>query len=137
MHICMVTVHSHSRVYILHIFTPTDVGVFLPKMCKTCTFFYFRGLYMSLWGCSKKKENCHFVWGTTSSSFFLFWQITTYSYGLGRNLKLFICSLKFDTSPHEVWLKFKFRPNYIWVTCSLKFDTLSIAYLWLWFEIPG
>ena len=40
MHICTVTVYLHSWVYILHIFTPTNVGVFLPKMCKTCTFFY-------------------------------------------------------------------------------------------------
>ena len=46
-HICTVAVHLHNQVYILHIFTPTNVGLFLPKLCKICTFFYFRGLYMS------------------------------------------------------------------------------------------
>ena len=48
-HICTVTVHLHNRVYILHNFTSTDVGIFLLKLCKICTFFYFRRLYLSWW----------------------------------------------------------------------------------------
>ena len=45
---------AHKNIYIfLHIFTPTGVGVFLFKMCKTSIFFYFRRLYLSWWGCSK------------------------------------------------------------------------------------
>jgi len=43
---------AHGNVYtILHIFTPTDVGVFLLKMCKICTFFYFKRLYVDCCGC--------------------------------------------------------------------------------------
>ena len=46
-YIYMVTV-AHENIYtFLHIFTPTDMGVFLFKMCKTCIFYYFRRLYLS------------------------------------------------------------------------------------------
>ena len=39
---------AHENIYtFLHVFTPTDVGVFLLKMCKICAFFYFRRLYLS------------------------------------------------------------------------------------------
>ena len=39
---------AHEYIYtFLYIFTPTNVGVFLLKMCKTCTFFYFKRFYMS------------------------------------------------------------------------------------------
>ena len=45
-----VNIHSYLHGYCsyhvyLHIFTPTNVGIFLLKMCKMGTFFYFKGLY--------------------------------------------------------------------------------------------
>ena len=44
---------AHGNVYmILHNCTPTDVGVFLAKMCKIEEFLYFRRLSTTWCGCS-------------------------------------------------------------------------------------
>ena len=51
-YIYTVTVDLHTRVYILHDFTPTDVGVFSAKMCKKACFMYFARVSMDWCGCS-------------------------------------------------------------------------------------
>ena len=48
-HICTVTL---AIVHFCTTFTPTDVGVFLLKMCKISYFFHFAQLYTYWWGCS-------------------------------------------------------------------------------------
>ena len=64
--------HGHCSIcIIMHNFTPTDVGVFLVKMCKMKEFLYYRKVSTNWCGCSYNLQIAILYYQTTKIGHYL------------------------------------------------------------------